>query len=436
MRIPDRPPGINEVLSEHPQEILSALADPEVMSQLKEYDQRYLHWSELRLRKLNIRPEVAWAIMKIARGMSSQKIEVGTIVLSFNIGPSALRALSVLDQAARRDGLIESSHDALPSSGLLIEEAIASSQLEGAATTREVARKMLLEGRKPRDLSERMILNNHRAMDLIKGYGNRKLDSETLDEIHRTLTQGTLDDPSQEGSIRRTNDVVVSDPLQGTVYHQPPDLTEVPSMLRSLFDLFNQKEETHPLVTAMIVHYLIGHIHPYHDGNGRLARALMYWYGLRKGYWFLERLSVSKVIKASRSKYGNAYLFSETDGNDVTYFLSYNLECLEKALKEAEERTAIWESQKAEALDLSIRDPRLNARQAQILKVLRSYDRPVSINEVKGEFGVVYQTARTDLLTLRDQGYLEMRVKGRKMLFHPTNFNGGRSPPAAPVEER
>lgn len=89
----------------------------------------------------------------------------------------------------------------------LIEESIASSKLEGANTSREAARRMLHEGRKPRDKSERMIVNNHQAMLLIE----EKLKDEPMSlniifDLHRTVTSGTLDNPLHEGKLRETLD--------------------------------------------------------------------------------------------------------------------------------------------------------------------------------------------------------------------------------------
>ena len=50
----------------------------------------------------------------------------------------------------------------------LMEEAIRSSQLEGATTSRRVAKEMLRTGREPRDRSERMIANNYRALQFMR----------------------------------------------------------------------------------------------------------------------------------------------------------------------------------------------------------------------------------------------------------------------------
>lgn len=69
----------------------------------------------------------------------------------------------------------------------LIEEAITSSQLEGAATTREVAKKMLAEGRKPRDRSEQMIVNNYLTMRRIVELKEKPLTPDMVLQVHREI---------------------------------------------------------------------------------------------------------------------------------------------------------------------------------------------------------------------------------------------------------
>ena len=83
----------------------------------------------------------------------------------------------------------------------LIEEAITSSQLEGASTTRRVAEQMLREGRRPRDTSERMIFNNFRAMEMIRAMRDEAITPDRILEIHRLVSEGTLDDPGEAGRV-------------------------------------------------------------------------------------------------------------------------------------------------------------------------------------------------------------------------------------------
>ena len=163
----------------------------------------------------------------------------------------------------------------------LIEEAITSSQLEGAATTRRVAKEMLRSGRKPRDRSERMIVNNYRAMEFVRELAGEDLSAPVLLELQRILTEDTLDDPGAVGRFRLpSDDVYVIDQRDGTVLHEPPDADELDERLDRLFRFANATDDTafvHPVVRAILLHFMIGYDHPFVDGNGRTARALFYW---------------------------------------------------------------------------------------------------------------------------------------------------------------
>ena len=88
----------------------------------------------------------------------------------------------------------------------LVEEAITSSQLEGASTTREVAKAMIRSGREPVDRSERMILNNYRAIQLISRSKNEPLTPELVFALHRTITEETLSEGAERNHVRTPDD--------------------------------------------------------------------------------------------------------------------------------------------------------------------------------------------------------------------------------------
>ena len=123
----------------------------------------------------------------------------------------------------------------------LIEEAITSSQLEGAVTTRDVAKKMLVENRRPHNRSEQMIFNNYLTMKHILALKSQDLTQEIVFQLHREISQNTLDIPDGAGRFRRLNeDINVSD-IDGTVYHKPPPAEELPARLQAMCDFANGK---------------------------------------------------------------------------------------------------------------------------------------------------------------------------------------------------
>jgi hypothetical protein len=116
----------------------------------------------------------------------------------------------------------------------LMEEAIRSSQLEGATTSRVVAKELLHSGREPKDRSERMIANNYRALQYMREEMGPTLNPGSILELHRILTEGTLDDPDAAGRLQRPGEerVAVYDRDGGEPIHIPPPAEQLPERVR------------------------------------------------------------------------------------------------------------------------------------------------------------------------------------------------------------
>jgi Fic family protein len=173
----------------------------------------------------------------------------------------------------------------------------------------------------------------------------------------------------------------------------------------------------HPISKAIILHFLIGYIHPFVDGNGRTARALFYWYLIRKGYWLIEYMSVSRIILNSKGQYSRAYQHTEKDENDLTYFVLYNLKCMQQALDELKKYIERKNREKKSVLKL-LRNTDYNDRQIVLIEAILNEKKAVfTVTEVQNKFGVSNQTARTDLEHLVSKGILEARKSGKKVQF-------------------
>lgn len=303
----------------------------------------------------------------------------------------------------------------------IMEEAIASSQLEGAVTTRKIAKDMLRAHRKPKNHSEKMILNNYHTMKEVVARKNEKLTPQMVKDIQSIVTRDTLESYEQIGGFRRSNDIKVVEGLTGEVFYDPPTFDKVDGMMEELCDFINKDQGNpfiHSVLKGITLHFLIGYIHPFVDGNGRTARALFYWYLVKKGYWIVEYLSISRIILKSPAQYSRAYLHTEYDDNDLTYFINYNLKCMSQALEEFKVYVKRKVEQKRDAFEL-MKTEDINERQAQLLKTLHSEpDKIITIKEMQTLFGVVYQTARTDLMDLEAKKYLRSKTSGKKLIFY------------------
>ncbi|MDR0787341.1 MAG: Fic family protein [Gemmatimonadota bacterium] len=303
----------------------------------------------------------------------------------------------------------------------LIEESITSSQLEGAATTRRVAENMLRSERAPRNRSEWMILNNYQAMLFVQEEVGKPLTVEMLLELHEIVTRNTLDDPDDAGRFRRSDDIVIED-RRGNILHHPPKATELEARVRMMCDFANAKSDkpfVHPLVRAVALHFWLAYDHPFVDGNGRTARALFYWAMLSEGYWLTEFLSISKILRKAPAKYGDSFLRTETDDNDLTYFLLYQLEVLQRALDELRDYLS-KEMERTSEVENRLQGEDLNHRQLALLEhALKNPRQEYTFGSHGMSHKVVYQTARTDLLELEKRGFLLRKKRGRAFVFTP-----------------
>ena len=302
----------------------------------------------------------------------------------------------------------------------LMEEAIFSSQMEGAATTRAVAKEMLQKGGTPRDKSQQMIFNNYQTICYITEHKNEPLTSNNIRLIHSLMTNKTLKDERDVGRFRSDeDDVVVENQITGEIVHTPPDASEIPDFINDLCAFFNNSNEKifiHPIIRGIIIHFMVAYMHPFVDGNGRTARALFYWYMLKEKYWLTEYMSISRVIANSKRSYEDAFLYSESDEYDIGYFVAYNLRVLELSFKQLKGYIEKKQREKQIANTLIITNKNINERQAQIIHYFIEHPQSVvTVKEIQNKFLITPMTARHDLMDLVNKEYLtEISINNMK----------------------
>ncbi|WP_292085485.1 MULTISPECIES: Fic family protein [unclassified Brevundimonas] len=437
MKIPARPPKLYEtferIAKQDPSRLARLLANPSMVDEKG----RYLHWDDFRF-KLGVEgisSEEAWVALKIARNAASQKIGItdtkGT-EFTFSEPPKLKETLRHLDMNA--GGSLASDQQSLTSgegklylTQSLAEEPFASSLIEGAATTRQIAKKLIFEGRSPRTKDELMVLNNYRALEFVKQRKDDPLTIGMILELHKLVTDGTMDNPRDSGRVRSSDDVQVVDDSSGEILHQPPSHLELSSRLVDLVNFANSSNHgglwIHPLVRAFILHFLLSYEHPFVDGNGRVARALFYWLAIREGYWLIEYVSISSVIAESKIQYGKSFLHVETDDADLTYFLIYNAKILETAISRlisyVDRRKNELSAFESRLSDRSQRDG-FNHRQSWVLNEMARGRLPrINISTHADRQGVAYLTARADLEDLTVRALLRKTKVGRESIYSP-----------------
>jgi len=394
---------------------------------------KYLHWDKLRYQKPpeGVSHEEWWCGLKLRRQSQYKEIPLcdkNEGHFKFLVVDPIPERLYEIDSGA--GGSIQITEQITNSEikdqyyvRSLIAEAITSSQLEGAATTRKVAKEMIRAGRSPRDRSEQMILNNYQTMQRIRELQSKPLSKELVFEIHQLVTHQTLDDPSAAGRFRRADERIVVGDMYNEVFHEPPAADQLEERMAAMCDFANGETPerfVHPAIRSIILHFWLAYDHPFVDGNGRTARALFYWSMLRNGFWLFEFISISQIIIKAQAKYERAFLYTETDENDLTYFILYHLEVIQRAIKELHEYIN-HKTARLKAIEQKLRGIEiLNHRQRALVgHALRHPGYKYTIESHRVCHNVVYQTARADLLNLQDRGLFIGGKIGKTWYFTP-----------------
>jgi Fic family protein len=409
--------------------LFKILQDLEVNQELHAIDKDYPYWEKFKymVRRIDYPPELLWCYNKLSREKAISNIKLSGLKgfeFKFNTTGKILKYLHQFD--LHLGGILE-GRSIIPNDdknryliSSIMEEAIASSQLEGAVTTRVIAKQMLRSNRKPRNLSEKMILNNYLTIKKVIELKDKPISREVILELHSIISKGTLKNPDNEGKFRTNNEVNVVEDITGEIFYAPPDYNSIEELIECFCAFANDPNDSdfvHPNIRGIILHFLIGYIHPFMDGNGRTARAIFYWYLMSQGYWLVEYMAISKIIIRGPAQYARAYLHTEYDENDLTYFIEYNLKSMDLALRQLQKyiRRKVMEKQNLISL---IQHENINERQAELLRSLIIDNQKSFTNkEVQTRFGVVYQTARTDLLGLQSLGYIKEKKFGKKLIY-------------------
>jgi Fic family protein len=404
--------------------IMTLMVDLKFNGILKKIQDEYLYWDKVKYQSEEYNSHDLWSAVKFHRYIKSNSIKFGDAKFSFVVTDYMQRMLHLFDMLiggtlSSNIGIAETDKAKFMISSIM-EESIASSQMEGANTTRKKAKEIIQKEQKPRTKSEQMIVNNFITMKHIVLHKNEEITVEKILGIHNLITNKTLDNVADEGCFRDNDDVHVVNHAYSEVVYTPPQKNDLERLIRDLCDFFNKEGDNfiHPIVKGCIIHFMIGWIHPFTDGNGRTARALFYWYMLKNGYWLTEYLSISGIIKDTKSQYEKAYLYAEADENDLSYFITYHIRTMEKAFEALKSYINRKQKEIFQAAKF-MKIPNVNDRMAQVLKIIKDdSDRIFNSKEIEARFNISNFTARADLKLLVNLGFLEViQVNKKKQNF-------------------
>lgn len=429
MKKTETPPEWEKLLG--PELIQKSFSSEDFTKLAQKAQKEYMYWESFRYQPMpsGFTPEEAWAILKLNRMSQYQKTPIkgtGGNIFTFALVNSLQQKLSFIDTHAasfmRDTKLSEAQENRFMITGLT-EEAIATSQIEGANTTRKAAKEMIASGRKPRTKGEQMIVNSYHVMQKLDSWKELELSTTMLLDIQSIVTENTLEEPSYQGRFRTdADDIVVKDPVSGEVVHTPPKEKEMLSDLNDLLAFANREtgetdEFTHPVIKAIMIHFWISYLHPFPDGNGRTARAIFHWFLLKNNYWLTRYLPVSRAILNSRKRYDDAFIYTELD-YDLTYFLMYITDALKISIEKFIEYVTekLEESKKLQETARSLEG--YNERQIAIMTHLLGHEREtVDVSTHQSRHGVSRQTAHTDLMSLAAKGLLAQTRQRKRYVF-------------------
>ncbi|MCK5529521.1 MAG: Fic family protein [Kiritimatiellae bacterium] len=394
-------------------------------------ENKYLHWDEIRRRQAHsgFTHIEWWVALKLKRTAVYRQMPLRTkdgSLFNYYITDIVQELLHKIDSGA--GGVIGMPDPAINSQvrdqyvvSSLIEEAITSSQLEGAVSTREVAKDMIQSGRKPRDSSEQMIMNNFLTMKQIMDIKDQELTPDLVLRIHRHVTENTLDKPDAAGRFRTDDEKIRVLDSEGVIHHTPPLAGELDQRMREMCDFANGKipsQFIHPVVRAVMLHFWLAYDHPFYDGNGRTARALFYWFMLRSGYWLFEFISISSILVKSPAKYARSFLYTETDENDLNYFIISQVMVINRAIKELH---LYIERKQKELHDVGVQMKyirKFNYRQQALISyALRHPLQEYTIASHQCSHNIAYATARADLMGMSNADLFNQAKRGKAIVF-------------------
>lgn len=297
----------------------------------------------------------------------------------------------------------------------LLNEALNSSIIEGAFSTKKRLKELLNSKEEVKNKDEKMILNNYEVLKFIIKNIDKIFDKNLVLNIQKSITKETLDENDIDEEYR-VEPVYVKN-SRGEIIHTAPSYELIEDLMNNLYEFINEKK-INSIIKSAILHFYFVYVHPFSDGNGRSARALQYFFLLKEGYEIFKMFSISSLLKEERSKYYKSIKNSENDEGDITYFIEFNLEMICRAINNLEKKIENEYSKQIIFKTLEIKKIKLNERQKKIIDIIlkKNIDK-IDKNFYSKLFKITVETARTDLNKMVNLDILKIEKEGKKEVY-------------------
>lgn len=269
------------------------------------------------------------------------------------------RVARLLEDIARIREQIRSSLIRVPWVPTLVKDAMAraawgSTAIEGCTLSLE-AIKGLMEGKDAVGYSDKhiqMAENYLKALSWVQNQEKtKKITEGHLFHLHHILGEGAID----EGPIGEYRKVDVRAGL-----HIGPPWKDVPKQTRAFLKWLNTEASELPSVfSSAILHLRLASIHPFRDGNGRVARIMATWELYRRGFDTLHVFALDEVLQENRTLYIRNLQRVQVEGQDLGGWIEFVAETVLEALERVESRILAFGPLAKTALALTVRQEKL-----------------------------------------------------------------------------
>ena len=298
------------------------------------------------------------------------------------------------------------------------DEIISTFTIENIDFSRDSVRK-IMAGYAPSDESENRIYGMKKGLEFISD-PTHTMTEENIFRLYETAVGESLpeEDKLLPGNYYRHDAVYI---VGEKVEHTGIGCEKLKDYMGNLIGFIQDKTPMNDLLKAALIHFYIAYLHPYFDGNGRMARLLHLWYLVQQGYSSALFIPLSEYVNKSRKGYYDAYTLAEDNAQisgvlDVTPFLVYFIENVYHKLD-----NALPVPTTTAAFDDALTQGRITEKESALWHfVLSAYGTAeFSTKQLEKDFGnAAYATIRGFVLKFEDLGLLRSIKYGNRNKYH------------------
>ena len=297
------------------------------------------------------------------------------------------------------------------------EEIYSTLDIENIKSSRNSIRD-ILKGYSPKNDDENRIYGMKKGLEFISDRKN-KITEENLNKLYNLVVGDFLEEENKllPGNFYRHDEVYI---LGTKTEHKGISSTKLKKYMEDLIEFINREDDFNDLWKGAVIHFYMGYIHPYFDGNGRTARFLHLWYLVQRGYSSALFIPFSSYINEEKSKYYNGYTLAEQNKDisgetDITPFISYFIENVYNKMGNREIKNDIMEKYQEMLLEGKVTEKEKNLWNF-ILSVYGNGE--FSTKQLEKDFrDVAYATVRNFVMKFEEMGLLLSQKYGSRIKY-------------------